>query len=77
MSPSMEKTESATTRTVPNAPAESASSFSRCAMSLWRYVFHLAPESKAPSTMDAWSSLSISTRSPGPVRAVMIATLVT
>ena len=37
-------------------------------MSLWRYVFHFAPDSRQPSTIDAWSSLSISTRSPGPVQ---------
>ena len=71
-SPSIEKTPSTTTSTPPPSSAARCSIFSSLSIRLWRKGRSLAPESRQPSRIEAWSPESQITVSPGP-RMVPIA----
>ena len=72
-SPSIENTVSVTTTARPD---RSASNFSRCSTSPWRYTATSARESRQPSTIDAWFSSSEHTRVPAPPKVVSTPRLV-
>ena len=64
-SPSIEKTPSTMTRTPPPSSAARSSICSSLSIRLWRKGRSLAPESRQPSRIEAWSPESQITVSPG------------